>query len=82
MLFEEPGGCHIFLLKIFFKVKLSLLAATFLIDFMYFEESPESIDWLIEPCLACQDCSDVVRHCLDLAHFFVNLLPNCDFDIL
>lgn len=26
------------------KVKLSLLAATFLIDFMYFEESPESID--------------------------------------
>ena len=82
MLFEEACGCHIFLLKIFFKVKLSLLAATFLIDFMYFEESPESIDWLIETCLACQDCFDVVRHCLDLAHFFVNLLPNCDSDIL
>lgn len=37
-------GCHIFLSLIFLKVKLSLLAATFLIDFMYFEESPESID--------------------------------------
>ena len=35
MLFEEPRCCHIFLLKIFFKAKLSLLAATFLIDFMY-----------------------------------------------
>ena len=75
-------GCHIFLSLIFLKVKLSLLAATFLIDFMYFEESPESIDWLIEPFLACQDFSDVVRPCWEMAHLFVNLLPNCDFDIL
>ena len=33
--------------KKFSQVKLSLLAATFLIDFMYFEESPDTDDWVL-----------------------------------